>query len=190
MTSLRDAEDSMAHALRRLAPHTSYAEVMAQRMVGHSVRIDKSQTSINVEPRLEGAVFRAWDGHERVEVASSGLDGAALNGSADALQHRLGADANRIPPPGVSATGNAEKQTRSKRPLDSVGVEERLAIARSLYQLALSPGGIDNAIITMGSSVEERLFLSTAGARRWQQVDRSRGTVVPVAMESGKVEYD
>ncbi|MCI4333202.1 MAG: TldD/PmbA family protein [Thermoplasmata archaeon] len=190
MTSLRDAEDSMAHALRRLAPHTSYAEVMAQRMVGHSVRIDKSQTSINVEPRLEGAVFRAWDGDEWVEVASSGLDGATLNGSADALHHRLGSDANRTPPPGVSATGNAEQQTHSKRPLESVAVEERLAIARSLYKLALSPGGIDNAIITMGSSVEERLFLSTAGARRWQQVDRSRGTVVPVAMESGKVEYD
>jgi TldD protein len=190
MTSLRDAEDSIAHALRRLAPHTTYAEVMGERSVGHSVRLDKSQTTIGVEPRLEGAVFRAWGGSGWVEAASSGLDGASLDRSADALHHRLSADAKRSPPPGESATGNAERQTKSKRPLESVGVDERLKIARSLHELALSPGGIDNAMVTLASSVEERLFLSTAGARRWQQVDRSRGTVIPIAMENGKVEYD
>ncbi|MCI4370814.1 MAG: TldD/PmbA family protein, partial [Thermoplasmata archaeon] len=190
MASLRDAEDFLAHALSRIAPHTSYAEVMAERSVGHTLRIDKSQTSVGVEPRMEGAVFRAWGGHGWREAASSGLDAASLTRCAEALVRHLPAESKSIPPPGVSATGDAERKTDSKRPLESFGVEERLALARDLYTIALSPGGIDNAFVTFGSSAEERLFLSTAGARRWQLIDRTRGTVVPLAMENGKVEYD
>jgi TldD protein len=190
MATLRDAEDSVAHALRRIEPHTSYAEVMAERTVGHSVRLDRSQTSIGVEARLEGAVFRAWGGRNWVEVASSGLDGPALDETADTLRRHLASEAKSTLPPGVSATGDGERRTSSKRPLDSFSVEDRLALARRLHSIALSPGGIDNAIVAFGSSVEERLFLSTAGARRLQEIQRTRGTVVPIAMESGKVEYD
>jgi TldD protein len=190
MASLRDAEDSLSRALQRLAPHTSYAEVMAERSIGHSVRLDRSQTSIGVDPRLEGAVFRAWGGREWVEAASSGLDAPSLAATADALHRHLGSEAKSAAPPGVSATGDGERRTDPKRPLESLSVEDRLARARDLYSLALSPGGIDNAIVTLAASVEERLFLSTAGARRLQEITRTRGTVVPIAMEGGKVEYD
>jgi TldD protein len=163
---------------------------MAERSVGESLRVDKSQTTVGVDPRMEGAVFRAWGGHGWLEAATSGLDAPSLNRCADALAHRLTAEAKSLPPPGESATGNAERKTESKRPLDSIGVEERLGMAKDLYKIALSPGGIDNAFITFGSSVEKRLFLSTAGARRWQASDRTRVIVVPLAMENGKVEYD
>jgi TldD protein len=190
MVSLLDAEDSLSRALGRIAPHTSYAEVMAERAVGHSVRVDKSQTSVGVQPRMEGAVFRAWGGHGWLEAATSGLDAPSLDRCADALGHRLTAEARTTQPPGESASGNAERKTESKQPLESLGVEEQLALARGLYQLALSPGGIDNAFISLGSATEKRLFRSTAGARRWQVTDRTRGSVVPLAMESGKVEYD
>ena len=190
MATLRDAEDDLANALRRVAPHSTYAEAMAERSVGHRLRLDRSQTSIGVEPRVEGAVFRAWAGHEWVEAASTGLDAASLGATADALRHRLTADAKRTPPPGISATGTGERSTESKVPLDSRSVDERLALAKRLHELAMSAGGIDNVIVTLNAAAEERLFVSTAGARRWQRIERARGGVVPVAMESGKVEWD
>jgi TldD protein len=190
MASLRDAEDGIALALRRIAPHTSYAEAMAERTAGHSVRLDRTQTTIGVTPRLEGAVFRAWDGQRWVEAAASGLDAASVAETADALRRRLPADATRSQPPGASATGTGERRTDAKQPLESLSLEGRLAIARQMYELARSGGGIDNAIVSLASQLEERLFLSTAGARRWQETQRTRGTVVPVAMENGKVEYD
>jgi TldD protein len=189
MATLRDSEDAVALALRRISPHTSYAEAMAERTAGNSVRLDRSQTSIGVTPRLEGAVFRAWGGTAWVETAASGLDSASLSESADALCRRLTAEA-KSPPPGISATGTGERRTQSKQPLESLTVDDRLAIARRMYDLARSAGGIDNVIVAIASRVEERLFVSTAGARQWQEVQRTRGNVVPVAMENGKVEYD
>jgi len=190
MPSLRDVEDEIATALRRVEPHTSYAEAMAERSVGHRLRLDRSQTSIGVEPRVEGAVFRAWAGHEWVETASSGLDAKSLAASVDALRHRLTADAKRTPPPGVSATGSGERESESKVPLESFSVEHRLALAKRLHDLALSAGGIDNAIVNVNASSEERLFLSTVGARRWHRIERTRGSLAAVAMENGKVEWD
>jgi TldD protein len=190
MSGLRDSEDAVLRGLGRIAPHTSYAEAMAERGDGLRLRLDRSQTSLGVDPRLEGAVFRAWGGDEWVEAASSGLDAASLAATADALRTHLGAKAKSTPPPGVSATGSGERQTHAKRPLGALSPEERLEIARRMAETAKSVGGIHDVIVTLVGRTEERLFVSTAGARRWQQIERTRAAVVPVAMENGKVEYD
>jgi TldD protein len=190
MASLRDAEDTLASLLKRIGPHTPYAEAMAERTGGHGLRVDKSQTSLGPDPRLEGAAFRAWGGEFWMESATSGLDRPDLERAADALVRRLSKHSNGRAPPGISATTHGERSTVAKRPFAEFSVDDRIALARHLYDIARSPGGIDNAIVTIEGTFEERLFLSSAGARLFQRVDRTRGTVVPVAMENGKVDWD
>lgn len=190
MSSLRSAEDDLARALRSLEARTPYAEVMAEVTGGHTLRHDRNATTPAPLPRLEGAVFRAWSGALWLETAASGLGRHALDAAAEELRGRLPATPTTTPPPGDSATGRGERATTEKRPIDDLSLEQRLEWAKTMYGYATSVPGIGNAIVTLGHLSDERLFLSTAGARRHQHVVRVRTTVVPLAIENGKVEYD
>jgi TldD protein len=190
MASLRDAEELLARAVQRLSPHTSYVEVLAQRSSGHEVRLDKSETSAGPDPRLEGAAIRAWGGNVWVEAASSGLDPASVQRSVDAVARRLSHRTSGPAAPGEPATTRGEKSTTAAKPLDSFSVDDRIHFARHLYDVALSAGGIANCFVTLEGRSDERLFVSSAGANLHQRVDRARGSVVPLAMENGKVEWD
>src|SRR5690349_7205041 len=106
MYHLLAAEEPLAAALRRLEPKTTYAEVLAQRTDGHSMRVDKSSVNAAPAAHLEGAVFRAWSGTAWVETATTGLRPTSIATVVDALLRRLPGTAT--PPPGDSATGSME----------------------------------------------------------------------------------
>ncbi len=190
MTPLRSAEDDLTRALKRLEPRTPYAEVMAEATDGHALRHDRSSTTPEPAPRLSGAVFRAWAEDGWKEVAVSGLGRRGLDGAVDALVARLPGTAGTTGPPGDSPTGSLEHLTPEKRPIAEFTLERRLELAGTWFAWATSVEGIENAIVLLGHAVDERLFLATSGARRFQRVVRVRGTVVPFAIDGAKVEYD
>lgn len=189
MPGLRAAEADISRVLRSLEGRTAYAEVMAQTTAGHRLRHDKRSTTPEPLARLEGAVFRAWTGERWAETASSGLSARSLADSAQALAAEL-PNNRHAPPPGESAVGSLEQETPEQRPVAGFSLEDRLELARTWFGWATSVAGIGNAIVAIEHSTDERLFLSTAGARRFQRMTRTRGTVVPLAIDGAKVEYD
>ena len=190
MSSLRPAEDDLVRALRSLEARSTYAEVMAEATDGHALRHDATSTTPEPSPRLEGAVFRAWSGVSWVEAGVSGLSQRALDGAAADLLARLPATPSSTPPPGDSVTERGERTTVEKRPITELSLERRLEWARTMFGYATAIPGIANCIVNLAHHVDERLFLSTAGAHRSQRITRVRATVVPLAIENGKVEYD
>jgi TldD protein len=69
-------------------------------------------------------------------------------------------------------------------------VEERERLAKMWYGWATAVPGIVNARAQMQDLEDERLYLSTAGAYRYQRASRVAAAVVPIAIENGRVEYD
>lgn len=190
MNPLRASEDDLAKALHRLEPKSPYAEAMAQSTDGHGLRHDRRATLPEPAPQLDGVVLRAWAGSEWKEVAVSGFGARSIQDATESLLRRLTGETSAQGPPGESPTGSLQRETAEKRPIKEFTLERRIELARTLFGWATSIEGIGNAIVSIGHSVDERLFLSTSGARRYQRVVRARGSVAPVAIEGGKVEYD
>jgi TldD protein len=190
MADLTDVDEPLAAALRRLEPLSPYAEGMAQSSQGHGLRYDRSATSLSPSPRVEGVVVRAWGPNGWVEAAGSGLGEPVLRSIVDALRTHLRTGTPVGGPPGEAAKGDLSSARRERRPMAEFGVEERIALAKSWFGYATSVEGIRNAFVNIGHVEEERLFRTTFGARRYQRVARTRGSVAALAIEGGKVEYD
>ncbi len=190
MSELTELDDLLARLLRRIEPRTRYAEVMAQVSSGESIRHDRSSTVVQPGAEIRGAVFRAWGPRGWCEVGGSQLDPDALEGYATTLLDRLGYGGGAADPPGVAATTRGEAATKSSRPIDEMTLSDRLDRAKSWYAWATEVPGVKNAFVSLDCRSESRLFCSTAGARTLQTVDRIRGSVVALAVEQGKVEYD
>jgi TldD protein len=190
MSSLRDVEADLAGALRLLESRTAYAEVMAESSTGTRLRMDKSTISPQPVPHLAGAVFRAWDGTKWVESASSGLAARNFRTSAEQLLRHLPATRSGGDPPGVSPTGRAEHETHERRSTDDFSREDQVAWAKTCFGWATSVPGIENAFVSLQIQRDERLFLATTGAYRYQRLVRTHAGVTPLAIENGKVEFD
>ncbi|MCI4317399.1 MAG: hypothetical protein L3J96_02580, partial [Thermoplasmata archaeon] len=173
-----------------MEPRASYAEVMAEAGRGARFRLDKASLNPEAMPRLQGAVFRAWNGKSWVETVARDLSRAGLLDAAQELSAQLPAEALGKAPPGRSETGRGEMTTPCQRPLDDVTFDGMRELARTFYSWATAVKGIENAVVGLSHLTNERLFLSTAGASRYQKVSRVHTAVTPLAISGGKVEYD
>jgi TldD protein len=190
MTTIESSEDLLGQALVSLSGQTPYAEVMAETVQGTGLRHDRQSTSLSFAPRMRGAVFRAWDGAGWIEAASSRLDAPGLKTVTDALLRRLAHPKGSAQPPGTAATGRASASTVGRKKLSDWSLDDRIALAKTIFGWATSVPGIENATVGLADGHDERLFLSTLGTRRFQSIDRFSATIVPLAIEGGKVEFD
>ncbi|MFZ0892749.1 MAG: TldD/PmbA family protein [Thermoplasmata archaeon] len=190
MSSLVDIEDDLTRALARLSGRVRFAEVMAQRTDGEELRFSRRSKLVQARPQLTGAVFRAWVGDHWVEAASSGLDRRTFDSSSAEIASQAARASTRPSPPGESAQGTAERVTESPRPMADLPTEERVALATQYQEWALSVPGIVDVAVALIDSRDERLYTSTAGARRYQRISRVSASVTPIAIENGRIEYD
>lgn len=189
MDRLPDAEEELRRALLRVEPHTHFVEVLAHRSQGSDVRHDRSTTSVRESPRLTGAAIRAWGGEHWVEVASQ-LEPAALSRATEDLVRQLGHAQSRHAAPGEPTTGRAEKIGAPPRPMAQFSAEERIAWAKDLFAWGMDVTGVINTSVVVGSNEDERLYLNSAGARRYQVVPRAFTVVAAVAKDGGTVRSD
>ncbi|MFZ0700029.1 MAG: TldD/PmbA family protein [Thermoplasmata archaeon] len=190
MPELSDAEGRLRGALRRIENHTPFAEIVAERSLGDSVRLDRTSVSPRIFSRLEGAAFRAWAGDHWAEVASTGLSAEPIDRAAEALIGLLGDGAHVRPPPGESTTGDESFTQAPPKPMDELSIEDRIHLAQDWYAWATSVPGVPNTTVSMGFFSDERLYLNTAAARRHQRISRVFANVVPIAIEGGRIQYD
>lgn len=190
MSDLRDLESEFARALSRLERRTKFSEVLAQAEHGVSVQLDRRSVTPNREPRMRGAVFRAWGGERWVESATSALDATSLDRAVEAIERTLAKTAATSDPPGVSSTLRREWAERPARPMRDVGIDEMVTYARDVLKWATDVPGIQDARVSTAWSDEERFYANTAGARCYELLCRVHVIAAPIAVENGKVEFD
>jgi TldD protein len=190
MTDLRSAEADLKHALNRIESRTRFAEVMAERKTGEGFMMESKSTTPTIEPRLQGAVFRAWGGARWVEVATSSLDAASLGIAIGSIEVELSRVTGQSPPPGESSTTVGEWSTETAHPMRALGAEEMVKLGREIRTWATAVPGIKDTRVAIAWEENERLYLNTAGARCFQNLKLVRGSVAPMAIENGKVEFD
>ncbi len=190
MADLRDHEEVLRSGLRRLEPHTRFAEVMSETNAGEGVDVDSKSNSASRPARMSGAAFRAWAGDRWVEGATSAFDATSVQHAVDGLVDLLKASGSSGPPPGVSATTvgtHVEAPARSMEDLDTEQILQRAAEfkgwAAGVPRVKISRAGIR-------WSITDRQYLNTAGANCFQRVPRTHFVVAAVAGENGRTEFD
>ncbi len=190
MTDLREFEDDFAHALARLVHRTRFVELLAELEEGEEVRIDRRSLTPSLDPRIQGAVIRAWGGERWVEAATSALNRASLDQAAASVERGVSKSATGAAPPGESATTRGEWAERPARPMRSLGSEAMISLARDAFSWAIAVPGVKDCQVEVGWSENQRFYLNSAGARCFQLISRVGANVAPIAIENGRVEYD
>ncbi len=188
---LTEAEGALERALQHLDGASVYADVMAEAHGGYQLRVERDSTSPVAVPALRGAVFRAWTGRRWAETVAAGLDPSGLERAVEALVGQLrGSEGESRPPPGANPIDRGDWKTPARRRMAEVDVEELIGRAQEWQRLAAGMPGISNAIANLINLREERLFRSTSGARLGEEIDRIAVTIIPLAIENGRIEYD
>jgi TldD protein len=191
MDSLTDHEGDLETALGRISATASYADVLVEKEQGRGMRIEKDVVQPSFLPVLRGAIFRAWTGERWSEAVARSLAPADLKSAADGLLADLArAPASRQLPPGADPKGHLEGRTHAVRPVGSVSPEELLELVKGWHSLAMEQPNVLNSFAQANSLENERLFLSSSGARRFQSITRVFASVFLLARENGRVEYD
>jgi TldD protein len=190
MNDLRDAEADIDRILTRLERATSFADIVAQRVSGQGMRLDQRSTSPSTEARLQGAAFRAWSGGRWVEAASSDLSLPGLEVAAEGIERILATSLIRSDPPGPSSVTDAEAATKPAHPTSEMGLEGMISLGKDVRGWATQVPSVRDAIVRISWEDEERLYLNTVGARTYQKISRVSASVVPLAFEDGRVEFD
>ncbi len=190
MTDLRDYEAALTDVLSRLEPLTPFAEVLAERTLGESVRVERRSVSVTPQARLSGAIVRAWNGARWVESATSSFGTEGIGRATETLRGLLAKSTDRGAPPGASASTRKEWIDAPAHPMHDVGPEELLKLGRDSLDWATSVPGIREAQVSLAWEDQERLYLNTANARCFERVSRVRASVAPIAIENGRVEFD
>jgi len=190
MSDLRELEGVLAPALGRLSSRTQFAEALAQSEHGEGVTLERRTITTRREPRLRGAVLRAWSGERWIESATSTLDGHAIAEATESIEQGLSKSASRQGPPGASSTLRREWTELPAHPMSEVSAEEMAKLARDVLAWATAVPGVRECHVHIGWSNEERFYLNTAGARCYQVLARVDLGAAPVAIENGRVEFD
>ncbi len=190
MSDLRELDAEFARALRSLESWTKFAEALAQSDAGQEVTLDRRSVTPSREPRMRGAVLRAWGPGRWVEAATSSLNAEGIGKAASAVADALSKTDGGSTPPGPSSTLRQDWNERPARPMRDLGMEAMIAHARDAFGWATSVAGVHECQIRIGWTDEERFYMNTAGARCYQLLPKVFVGVVPVAMENGQVDYD
>ncbi len=190
MSDLSGHEGELEKALARLAARAPYTELLAQRVHGEEATLDSHETTVTPQPRLQGAIFRIWDGRRWVEAASSAFDAPSLSEVVESLAGDAARSPAHGPRPGQAATTRREWLTHPRKSMESMGPEELVSLARTARGWARSVDGVHEARVRVSWSDEERLYLNSGGARCYQRTPRTHFVVVPMATEGGRVEFD
>jgi predicted Zn-dependent protease len=190
LTGLVDFEGVLERALGKLSRTVAFAEVLAEQGSGEYLNMDTRSTTFGTRPNLRGAVFRIWTGKRWSEAATSQLDDRGLEGALSTLRSSEGKASGSRPVPGSSSTTRGEQATKPEKPTRDLGAEGLIRLGRDAIRWAQVDPSIREVNAAIAWEGNERLYLNSVGARCWQRIERTRGAVVPIAIEGGRVEVE
>jgi TldD protein len=190
MANLREHEAELDRVLARIGERTRFAEILAQGSQGETASVDSKSFRATTLPRVAGAIVRAWTGSRWVEAAASGFDRATLDRATESLERDLKSSAGGSEPPGVSATTVGSAIAAPPHPMNQMGTDRLMELAKDYFRWTSAVPGVKNAQAALGWWDDERFYLNTSGARCHHVSYRVRGGVVAIAMENGRSEFD
>ena len=188
--SSEEAKDVLAKTVETLAEKVEYADVLYEKVQGVSVAKDKVEERVSASAATNGIVMRAYKQGQWREMSTDDFSNKHVQDMAAKLASfqplsRTAVKLQQLEP------WKLDEQVAVKIKPAEVEIEEKLEHVRRLYNNAVSlDKRIINVTVAYSDTTLERIFANTEGSMLRQVVPRASLFVVPIARESGKMDYD
>jgi TldD protein len=190
--SSEQAKDILTKALEVLEDDAEYADALYENVEGVSIRKDKVEERVSAPATLGGVVLRTFKSGQWREISAGDFSEKNVKDMAEILTLF-----RPVPTSGIPVKLREFKPWKldeevyvSIRPSD-VETEEKLANVRRLYNEAVSyDKRIINTTVAYSDTTLERIFANTEGSLLRQSVPRTSLFLIPIARESGKMDYE
>lgn len=188
--SSEEAKELSAKALQTMEKDVEYADVLYERAEGVSVAKDNVEERVSTPATTRGFALRAYKLGQWREASTHDLSATRVLELASRLARfeplsRNAVKLQRLKP------WELDEELRVKIRPSEVDVEEKLKHVRRLHGETVSQDKrIVNARVQYSDTVLERVFANTEGSVLRQVVPRTSLFVMPIAKESGRMDYD
>jgi TldD protein len=186
------AKDILSKAIEILEGHAEYADALYENVEGASITKDKAEERVSAPAAVGGVVLRVFKSGQWRETSNGDFNEKTVNEMAQKL--------SKFQPMATSGTPVKLQELKPWKLDDEVHVtikpsevetEEKLAAVRRLYDEAVSyDKRIINTTVAYSDVTLERIFANSEGSSLRQSVPRISLFLLPVARESGKMDYE
>jgi len=190
--SSEQTKDVLTKALEVLEDDVEYADALYENVEGVSIRKDKAEERVSAPATSGGVVLRAFKSGQWREISAGDFSEKNVKDMAEKLALFRPVSTSGIPVKlrDLKPWKLDEEVCVRIRPSD-VETEEKLANVRRLYNEAASyDKRIINTTVAYSDTTLERIFANTEGSLLRQSVPRISLFLVPIARESGKMDYE
>lgn len=188
--SSEEAKELLRKAVEVLERDAEYADALYERAEGVSVTKDNIEERVSTSASVRGVVLRAYKTGQWREIGIHGYSPASILEKARRLAkfQPLSKDAVKLQ---ILKSWQLDEELTVKFTPSEVDIEEKLEHVRRLQNDAVScDKRIINATVSYSDTMLERVFANTEGCMLRQVIPRTSLFVVPIARESGKMDYD
>ena len=188
--SSEEAKDLVSKAVQAIERDAEYADALYERAEGVSVTKDNAEERVSTSAAVRGVVLRAYKLGQWREASTYDYSIAGILEMATRLA-KFQPLSNKTVKLQELKSWKLDEELKVKISPSEVDVEEKLKHVRRLHNDVVSHDKrIINATISYSDTMLERVFANTEGSVLRQVIPRTSLFVVPVARESGKMDYD
>jgi TldD protein len=188
--SSEQAKELSIKAVEAMEKDVEYADVLYERTEGVSVAKDNVEERVSTPAAVRGVVLRAYKLGQWREASTYDFSGACVLKMARRLAGFEPLSKSAVKLQELSAWKLDEELKVNISPSE-VDVEEKLGHVRKLHSDVVGHDKrIVNARVVYSDTVLERVFANTEGSVLRQVIPRTSLQIMPIARESGKMDYD
>jgi TldD protein len=188
--SSEEAKALSAKALQAMERGVEYADVLYERAEGVSIAKDNAEERVATPAATRGFVLRAYKRGQWREASTHDLSAERVMELARRLAGFEPLSMNAVKLEQLKPW-ELDEELKVKIKPSEVEVEEKLEHIRRLHsEIASQDKRIVNARIQYSDTRLERVFANTEGSVLRQVIPRTTLFVVPIAKESGRMDYD
>lgn len=188
--SPEEAKDLLSKAIWELQGKVEYADGLYERIDGVSIYKDKAEERISTPAAANGVVLRAYKLGQWREASTFDCSVSGIREMSRRLAQFQPLNRNAVKLKEYKPWKTDETLKVKINPSE-VDVEKKLEYVRSFYKyVANCDKRIVNANINYSDTIQERVFANTEGSLLRQVIPRTSVFIVPIAGESGKMDYD
>jgi TldD protein len=189
-TSSEEVKDVLANAVEVLDGSVEYADVLYETVEGVAIKKDKVEERVTTPAAMQGVVLRAYNSGKWREISVGGFARGKIIEAARKLAAFQPQSTDALTLDELKPWTIDEKIGVKLAPSE-VELEEKLAHVRRLFAAAMGVSNkITNTTIGYSDRTLERTFANTEGSLLRQVIPRVSFGLVPLAKESGKMDYD
>jgi TldD protein len=188
--SSEEAKELLSRAVNVLEKNAEYADALYERAEGVSITKDNVEERVSNSAAVRGVVLRAYKMGQWRETSSYDYSVANILEMAHGLT-KFKPMSNKAVKLQKLKCWKLDEELKVKINPSEVDIEQKLEHVRRLHDNAVSyDKRIINATVSYSDNNLERVFANTEGSVLRQVIPRTSLFVLPIARESGKMDYD